>query len=367
MKRVFLLLSTNNIGGAEKRFAGLWRSANEANNNIKMILVGSKQLLYALQKQEGFGEKFERANETFIEHDLSGNFKSFQRSVKTFVKQHTNDGDVLHFIGDHPLCRFSSRKLVYSITQSSFKNLNASGKLGQLGGVALSDTIDVLDPNIYSFLQKVFFYKRRNIFRTSNSYCDASLFSPLPYSEKKDWFVFLGRFEVMKQVKQLLQAIPSLYQNLNGIATNELHFYILGHGSMEEELKQMLTQEKYKNLPATVGYTDKPHEVLKQSKFFFSLQLHNNYPSRSLIEAMAAGNIPIVTDVGQTRWLAKPEFSFYVPEHFTETDMLKTVSEIYCEGEKILAEKSRLTRQFVMNEHTIDKMRDYYLNLYNKV
>lgn len=367
MKRVFLVLSTGNIGGAEKRFAGLWRSVNETNSNVKMILVGSKQLVGALSRQAGFSGQFERGKETFIEHDFSGSFKSFQQSVKAFVQEHICNGDILHFIGDHPLCRFSSGKIVHSITQSSFKNLNVSGKLGQLGGVAMSNIIDVLDPNIYSYLRKVFFYKRNKIFRTSNSYCDIDLFSPLPYAEKKDWFVFLGRFEVMKQVKELLQAIPSLYQSLNGIANKELHFYIFGHGTMDEELRQMLSEEKYRNLPVTIGYTDRPHEVLKQSRFFFSLQLHNNYPSRSLIEAMAAGNIPVVTDVGQTRWLAKPEFSFYVPEHFTERDMLKTVSEIYGEGEKMLAEKSRLARQFVMNEHTIGKMKDYYLNLYNKL
>lgn len=365
-RSIFLFLSTNKIGGAEKRFAGLWHSLNAAKTNLlDYYLVGSKELLCALKRQEGFDTIEGHAK--IIEYNLSGNFRSFKKAVISFVKSYTKKNDILHFIGDHPLQFFDQRKIVYSITQSSFQNLNVTGKIGQLGGVAFSDIIDVLDPSIYNSTRRLFFYKRRKIFRTSNSYCDVDLFSPLPFEEKKDWFVFLGRFEAMKQVKELLTVMPAMHRALNGIAENDLHFFIFGHGSLEGALNQILSQSHYKELPVTIGYTDKPQEILKQSKFFFSLQLHNNYPSRSLIEAMAAGNIPIVTDVGQSRWLARPEFSFYVPEHFSEADMLKAVSEIFCEGENSLAERSRLARQFVANEHTVDKMRDYYLNLYRKL
>jgi glycosyltransferase involved in cell wall biosynthesis len=364
-RSTFLFLSTNNIGGAEKRFAGLWHSINAKTNLVDYYLVGSKELLCALQRQKGFDTI--AGHPKIIEYDLSGNFRTFRRAVISFVKSYTKKNDILHFIGDHPLQFFDQRKIVYSITQSSFQNLNVTGKIGQLGGVAFSNIVDVLDPSIYNSTRRLFFYKRNKIFRTSNSYCDVDLFSPLPFEQKKDWFVFLGRFEAMKQVKELLTVIPAMHQALNGIAVNDLRFFIFGHGSLEGSLDQILSQSNYNKLPVTIGYTDKPQEILKQSKFFFSLQLHNNYPSRSLIEAMAAGNIPIVTDVGQTRWLAKPEFSFYVPEHFSEGEMLKAVSDIYRQPKETLAEKSRLARQLVVNEHTIDKMGDYYLSLYNKI
>lgn len=366
MKRVFLIFSTDNIGGAEKRFAGLWASVNEANVDVQIILVGSRQLLSALQKQEAFNLQFEKQERPFIEYDLSGGFKKFRQSARAFVAQYTSKNDILHFVGDHPLCHFPFRHTIYSITQSSLKNLNVSGKLGQFGGVAFSHLVDVLDPTIYHTVRRAFFYKKNKIVRTSNSYCDVSLFRPLPYPEKKNWFVFLGRFEAMKQVKELLYVVPSLYQSLTARGIEDLHFFLFGHGSLEAEIRQLVNTEAYKNLPLTIEYTDKPNEVLEQSKFFFSLQLNNNYPSRSLIEAMAAGNIPIVTDVGQTRWLARPEFSYYVPEHFEENDMLKTVCGIYNEQAATLAEKSRLARAFVMKEHTIEKMREYYIALYQK-
>jgi glycosyltransferase involved in cell wall biosynthesis len=365
-KSIFLILSTNTIGGAEKRFAGLWHSVNEGASHVNLYLVCSKQLLAVLKTQESLGTSVTN-NRKVIEYDFSGGFTNFQKATRSFITKYTRDGDVLHFVGDHPLSKFRNRQIVYSITQSSFKNLNLYGKLGQIGGVMFSNIIDVLDPTIYKFLKRVYFYKRSKIYQTSNSYSDVKLSSGPLFELKKDWFVFLGRFEKMKQVTRLLNAVPSLYQSLRGCATNNLHFYFLGHGSLERELQEMLSEVRFQDIPITVKYHSHPYEVLQQSKFFFSLQLYNNYPSRSLLEALATGNIPIVTDVGQSRWLAKPEFSYYVPEHFTEEDLLDVVKEVYGQDESILAAKSALAREFVLKEHTIEKMRNYYLALYNRL
>jgi len=361
-----LILSTNAIGGAEKRFAGLWQSINQEPRLVNIFLVCSSMLLCDLKKQENLGVLFESGSKV-IEHDFSGGFKQFRKATHAFIHRYGRKGDVLHFIGDHPLAVFPDYKVIFSITQSSFKNLNLYGRLGQFGGVLFSNLIDILDPTIYQYLKSVFFWKQRRISLTSNSYCNTTLFSSVPYEEKKDWFVFLGRFEKMKQVATLLNAIPSLYQTLQEGATNDLHFYFLGHGSLEGELRQMLLETRFRQVPVTIEYLSQPHEVLKQSKYFFSLQLHNNYPSKSLLEAMASGNIPIVTDVGQTRWLAKPEFSYYVPESFTEEDLCKTVTEVFEQEQSVLASKAAMASAFVAKEHTIEKMRDYYLNLYRRV
>ena len=364
--KIFLLLSTNKIGGAERRFFGLWQSFCINNNDVRIILVGSPELFRALSSNEVDSTSIKKYKQFTIEYDLSGNFEKYQRSIVAFVNEHTQKKDILHFIGDHPLRTFKERIQIYSITQSSFRNLNLVGKIGQLGGVFFSDKIDVLDPNIYSAIKKLFFYKKKNIFRTSNSFCDVNIFKPLPFVQKDDWFVFLGRVEGMKQVIELLHCIPIVYNAIKQISNKEIHFYFLGYGSLEIEIGKLLEQDKFKNLPITIKYTDNPIEILKASKFFFSLQRNNNYPSRSLIEAMSSGNIPIVTDVGQTRWLAKPEFSYYVPERFNCEDILNAIQKIYKEDEKALSKMSKMARKFVIKEHTIEKMGEYYLSIYKK-
>jgi glycosyltransferase involved in cell wall biosynthesis len=364
VSKVFIILSTDHIGGAEKRFVGLWQALCEKEEKLQAMLVVSPGLFSILQQQEDFAGVLNRFRERILQFDPGGGFKKFQSAVKDFVSGHTSENDILHFIGDHPLLPGLKRKQVYSITQSSLKNLNAAGKTGQLGGVAFSDVTDILDPLIFKQMRRIFFFKRHKFFRTTNSFCDVNLFQPLPFEQKKDWLVFLGRFEPMKQVKQLLEMMPSVYEAIRTSAVNDLHFYLFGHGAQEAELRDMLKEERYRGLPITIGFNSRPYEVLAQSKVFFSLQLHNNYPSRSLIEAMAAGNIPLVTDVGQTRWLAKPEFSYYVPEHFVVADMVKAVNKIFSEDAGVLARKSAEARQFVLDEHTVEKMADYYKGLY---
>ena len=232
---------------------------------------------------------------------------------------HVADIDILHFVDGHPLIKTKAKQL-YSITQSSLKNLNIKGKMNLLAGALYADIVDILDPVIYKTLTNMFFFKKKNIFITANSYCDVDTFESLPFEEKKDWFVFLGRFEHLKQIDKLVEILPKIFKYLGDNFKNDLKFIFLGYGSLDQFIREKIKQDEYKNIPILIESTNAPQDILKKSKFFFSLQLNNNYPSRSLIEAMCSGNIPICTNVGQTKWLAKPQFSFYVPEHFDEFD-----------------------------------------------
>ena len=54
-------------------------------------------------------------------------------------------------------------------------------------------------------------------------------------------------------------------------------------------------------------------KYLKQSKIFISIQKDNNYPSQSLLEAMACENAIIASDVGETRKLVTENEGILVP------------------------------------------------------
>jgi len=97
---------------------------------------------------------------------------------------------------------------------------------------------------------------------------------------------------------------------------------------------------------------------------FFSLQMRNNYPSKSLLEGIAAGNIPLVTDVGTTRLIARPEFSYYVPENFSADDIAGELLQILSLDETTLQEKMTAARTFISNNFTIQTSAAYYINLY---
>jgi len=365
MKTVFIVLSTIHIGGAEKRFTGLWKSFQQAtNNNLQVKLVVNKALYLKLAES---GE-INNEQKNIIAGNLSGkNFWQYRNSVKDILKTHATKGDIIHFIGLSPLLKIKGTKQLLSITGTT---LNVDGWVNMammLASAFYANAIDVLDPRVHTIMKKLFFWKSKKIFRTSNSFCDVSVYKPLPMEHKKNWIVFLGRFDAVKQVEQILQALPYVYEKLKQAQDNDYHFYLLGHGALEDKLKQILTTEPYAHLPITIGYQKEPWEILNKSKVFLSLQLHNNYPSRSLLEAMAAGNIPVVTDVGQTRWIARPGFSYYVPEKFSKEELAEAILQVFAMPAQQWEEKMQEARKLVLDEHDISKMKNYFESIYRHV
>ncbi len=65
--------------------------------------------------------------------------------------------------------------------------------------------------------------------------------------------------------------------------------------------------------------------------------------------------------------IAKPEFSYYVPENFSAEDLANKVVEILSLSDEDFQAKSSLAVDFASSELSIDKMSDYYLELYNSL
>ncbi len=361
MRSVYIIFSTIDIGGAEKRFAGLWRSF-KSNENFKVNLVMNPELYNKLLLLKEIMPDTKNVMATKLQ---GKNFWEYRKNVKLFIKKFTMNDDIIHFIGISPLLKFSKRKIIFSLTNSSLNLEGRNNKVVLLLSCLLANIIDILDPGVYKKIRTLFFWKRKNILRTTNSFTDTNLFNPLPFNEKKDWIVFLGRFAPAKQIEQFIKALPIVYENLKNIGKKNIHFFLLGYGDFSKEIQVILKSPEYRTIPFTINFEKQPEKILNTSKIFLSLQLYNNYPSKSLLEAMAAGNIPLVTDVGQTRWIAKPDFAYYVPEHFTGVDLAKALVQIFSIDDSELKKKMNAARQLILNEHTIEKMKDYYQNIYD--
>lgn len=362
MKSVFIVFSTIHIGGAEKRFTGLWRSfQNSANSNLQIKLILNPGLYEKLIES---GELIAGEKNIIVAILSEKNFWQYRKNVAHTLKAHAVKGDIVHFIGHSPVIKTPGIKQLLSLTGTK---LNVGGFVNMmliLVSAVFANAIDVLDPVVFKQIKNIFFWKNKRIYRTTNSFCNVELFKPLPYTQKKDWIVFLGRFDAVKQIEKILESLPFIYEKLQQAGKNDFHFYILGHGQLEEKLVEIINRPRYKNIPVTLRYEKNPSVILNQSKIFLSLQLHNNYPSRSLLEAMAAGNIPLVTDTGQTRWIAKPEFSYYVPEKFTQEYLANSLLQIFSMTDNEWIQKSSAARKLVLDEHDIDKMHDYFETLY---
>jgi glycosyltransferase involved in cell wall biosynthesis len=107
-----------------------------------------------------------------------------------------------------------------------------------------------------------------------------------------------------------------------------------------------------------------PADVLSTSKVFLSVQQTTNYPSKSLLEALACGNLPIVTDVKDSRTIAPDDFSFYVPKDFAARDLAEQAVRILRMPEAVFMEKVTMAREHLKERFSVETMASYYLELY---
>ena len=371
MQSVYYIIPTTGIGGAEKRFVELWCWLHENEKNFTFKLIISEQLHAALKRIPEIYKVLQPLEKNIATFNIDMNRSVFraQKELYRFVCELTNTGDILHFILSFPTFIFplKHKRTVYTLTESSLQNVNIKGRLLYLLNVMRAQCADILDPEVYKKVSKFFFFKKNRISLTPGSFVDTTVFKPAGDEQKENHFVFLGRFFFVKQVIQLLQAIPELCRRLDAAGFAGYKFIFLGYGQLEQEMHSIMKQPEYKGLPVEIKMTNNPEEVLAKSKVFFSLQLKNNYPSKSLLEAMAAGNIPLVTNVGTTGMIAAPEFSYYVPEHFSASDIAVQLINILSLDEKSMQLKRNAARDFVIKKFSIKTSGVYYSQLYEKL
>lgn len=99
------------------------------------------------------------------------------------------------------------------------------------------------------------------------------------------------------------------------------------------------------------------NQILKDAYIFLSLQIYDNYPSQSLIEAMAFGCTIIATDVGETRKM--------INENHGNLLISNNVNDLV-EAIITLMERPHYTnflnKEFIMKNHTLESYSSYFKN-----
>jgi glycosyltransferase involved in cell wall biosynthesis len=225
-------------------------------------------------------------------------------------------------------------------------------------GLENSDIIDFLSPFILEgILKRGIKPKPSSICITPCSFSDYSKCIP---GNKKDFIVsYAARLAPDKN--------PILYLQAAKIIVNKypyVKFSLLGEGLnyLHQEIIDFLKQN---NLTDSVNYCFHPNppKFFSESTVFVSVQTTNNYPSQSVLEAMACGNAIIATDVGDTRMFINDETGILIP-----LDLMSLVDAL----EQLIKDKGRAimlgrnAREFVLKNHTIEKCADYYFRLFEQ-
>lgn len=366
--RIYYVFSTFAIGGAERRFMELWvYFLKNQQGDYRAIM--HPDLLKALQANTTLWEQIVPFQHRITLFDAPAHLPGWkmQRLMYRVLQEKTEPSDIIHCILWFPVMIAGRlrQRMIFSLTESSFRNVNFRGRLMYWLSALRANRTDVLDPQVFRQLRRSLFFRKSSISCTPGSFTDVQLFKP---AAKKQQIVFLGRFFYVKQVVRLLSCWPDVVRELTGKGhlMNEWELLLLGYGQEESRLRQLLSEPVYQQLPVILQEALHPEQWLVSSTVFFSLQLNNNYPSKSLLEAMAAGNIPIVTDVGDTRLMVQPEFGYFVPEAFSAADLANALHQILRLSESERAARRDAARNWVVRHFSIESSARYYSNLYSQ-
>ena len=320
--KILLLLITQNVGGVEKRFYNYCKYiADKTDNNYTVVV--SRSLINSLGeikfdnhnkiKKYGFNWNKKTRFHRYIDY-LSILFVLIQVSKKKY--------DIIHYITGSSLL---FEKLLYS-KKKVFSCVDSRTEME-------------------STHENTFFLEYNSFINYQDTDCSNE--------DKMNTICFAGRLEEFKGIHLLKDILLEI------IKQTDFNVVILGKGSYFAKIEEIIIKHDLNGRVKLGYYTDIKH-VLRNSVIFLSLQKEENYPSQSLLEAMACKNAIIATDVGLTRKIVKKEFGELIK--FDKDDLLNSIKKLSLKPD--LLSMGALAREFALSNHNIGKFHNYLMYLY---
>lgn len=361
MNTIYICIPSSTLGGAEKRFTGLWKFLRQQ-RGLDARLVAQRPLYELLQKVEEF-----RPLPTEAElYDLQPGESQRQGLRRAISALHrANPAAVFHFVMATPLevQRFASRRTVFSEAMASLSLFNWKGRLASRLGAATAGRVDALEEEVLNDYRRFLPFRRSAMSNTPTSYVDLEYYRPAPAQRNR--LTFVGLFSETKQALRLARAVPAIDRALRAAGVANPEFRFLGRETTSPGISDLF--KTFDGVDARAEFVADPLPTLAESKVIFGIQTVTNYPSKALLEGMAAGGLPVVTDVGKTRRIVTPEFGEYVSRDFGEDEMAQACVRAMRNSEEQRQRKVTVMRDFLRQNFSIDTMADYYVGLYRQL
>lgn len=220
--------------------------------------------------------------------------------------------------------------------------------------IYLSNVIDNLYPASSDSLRRKF--PNKKILTTPNSFTDLNLFKP---QVKENIIVFSGTFIPIKNPDLFVEAINLIQDE---VRLNNFRAYICGSGPLESELMSLINRYNCQDILEIPGRI-KMEDVLPNSKVFCSLQSITNYPSQSLLEAIATGCFCIATNCGDTSRIVNSDFGELV--EFDAIEIAAMIKKAMLFSDERYKQVTRNAREFAENNFDIEIPIAYYTKIIN--
>lgn len=367
IKRVFMLLVSFGPGGAEKRFSYLFKHLIENPDSelsidfyVNRTLVKQLPSLYETTKNDSirlvqFGLPYGVVKNKVLA-TLLRRLDQLYLFVLLLIKYLRNSYDTAHFINFSAL-RFHAQVRAGKKVWSCFDSEKPQHYLPTNNSYARKtyseiSHIDCLDQNIANVIRSGTL--EYNI-QVTSSPCSFIDYSAATIGNKDMLLTYSGYFRTYKGISLLVEALKQCLESCP-----DLKVQLLGRGNLESQIRRELAVYIDRNR-VEIGHVEKPTDKLKNSLIFVSLQQKENYPSQSLLEAMATANAVIATDVGLTHLLVNEDTGLRID--YNVDSLVNAIEYLYNNNAKarLMGEEgSRLVR----GDHTVDVFWNYLRQIY---
>lgn len=177
-------------------------------------------------------------------------------------------------------------------------------------------------------------------------FADTRNFKP---SKKEKIIVFASRLDYPKNPDWYIEAIKIL----NDSFSNEISkwkFLLYGDGPMKNDLIKMIDQYKLNHI-LSLKTNGNLEEVFPYTSCYVSTQDYENFPSLSMMEAMASGNIVVARDVGQTDLMVKNNINGFVLKKDSPEGLSDVLRQVVSIHDQILKEMMSESIKLVKEVH----------------
>lgn len=294
MKVGLIIFVPKTYGGAQRRLA---RVFSEINNNdlfdVELLLIGDQPNIDYFLLNELSNNK--RVSIVTFNNRFTLAFRVFSEKYKWVC---------FYDCGFHLLPSLLASKLTKTRTLMTIAsyflayniNLNFKDKILLR---LFSQTVDHID-TLYPMSINNFRLSKAKTTVTPLPYIDVNKFYPI---KKENIIFFSSRLESFKNPILLLESINRIKEEVKKMSYKVI---IAGEGPLYDKLNQLISLYNLGGIVDLVGYIDSS-KIVNKSKIFISIQSFENYPSQSLLEAIASGNFIIASNVGSTKSIVSNE------------------------------------------------------------
>ena len=359
-------------GGAERRFARVIRFFHDEGKLKNLFLITTRDMLRALEKASleiaserlvlidnisppsGDGNILRRAIAHF------GNSFRFRRLFREIIERYGIN--VIHFVSKNRyslpflFLRNGEVRVVTSTVARTQLRMEFS-LMDRLFWKCFFTGVDAIDA-LYEEFVEVHPEYHSKVRITPCSFTDYTLFKGA--AEKERWIVFAGRLDPQKNPMLFLHAAFLLSSRAR---ERDWKFFLLGKGELEGKLKAFVAGKGMEDIVSIGAHSD-ISSLLNKAAIFTSLQQLENYPSQSLLEAMAAEAAVIATDVGHTRRLIDGANGILLKEQTASALSEELLSLM--DNEALRRTLGERARKSVMEKHRIETFALYLERLWTE-